>query len=293
MTGATETTIPPFARSERTIVIIKQAAKALQPLLSYRAQSKELEDYSAANAARLGLRRFRMSAQKWNEFVTKGPEYTTKEPDLLETAWHWLFEKHRPQIEALHLTTPTGVAVARNAIVAALAEFYTPGKPVNADRLAQLKGRYAVYRPSFVDPEEIMIMPMECGLGDDPSGFTMTAKYWSDEGDELEEQIDGYAVPYGECILFIGRLVKARSPFIFILSGLAHDPASGGFSRGDGTLLVGARGSMSSAFPIAVRRTEREVIPRTLSKVAFQEEVKGHRSIEAEMRRGIVPWRGQ
>jgi hypothetical protein len=284
---------PPFDGAPRSIAILKAAAKDLQPHLSLKAQAELIEAWSRERSSKdARFRNITLDRRKWHRFVTRDATYRSNEPDLPQTAWDWFFERQRHAIEPFWLTMPDYHPDIPNAVAPALNRFLTPGqKSIDVNTLSLLRGEYAVCRPSFVDLHEIMVMSMTCGFDDDPSRFTINMAFTEDDGEPAEEHVDGFVIPYQSCILFQGRLRETGAPFIFIMSSLPLDPKSGGYSRGDGTLLVGASGTLSSAYPITMRRTNKPIVCKTYTPEQFKSEFRAHREIMKSLDRGIVEWR--
>lgn len=284
---------PPYDGAPRSIAILKAAASKLRPFISLAQQAAQIEEWSRHNASRWpGTYAVSLDRKKWHRFVSREATYTSKERDLPKLAWFWFFETHRHAIEPLWQTMPDHHPKVANVVAAALHGFLSPErKDIDLQALALLEGEYAVYRPSFMNPDDIMVMSMTCGVGGDPSRFTLDMAFADDEGDLLTEQAEGFAVPYQDCILFQGRLLETGAPFIFVMSSFPVEPKTGKYSRGDGTLLVGARGTVSSAYPITMRRSSKPVRPETLDQAGFMEAVRGHSEILKFFSRGIVGWR--
>lgn len=260
--------------------------------MSLAEQSRQLERWGRENAVRLSARPFLLDRQRWTDFANRTDGYVTNEPDLPRVAWHWFFEVHPYAIEKIWLTAPDAFPDIPNPLVPTLHNYLSPKAAApNLERLRDFQGHFAVYRPSFLDPEEIMVMAMECGLGGDLSRFAAVMKFINDDGKPRTEHVEGFALPYQDSVLFQGWLVEAAAPFIFILSGFPVDTETGKISKGDGTLLVGAGGTMSSAYPITVRRVAEPVEPRTYDIESFRQSVTAHKSIINFMARGMVGWR--
>lgn len=291
MTGETE--LPRYDSTPRAISILKAAAKALQPYVSLAAQAEQIEAWSRENASRWdGVYAVSLDRKKWHRFVARDATYASKERDLPFLAWNWFFENHRHAIEPVWHTTPAHQLVVRNPVASALHSFLSPEHvALDLAALEKLKGEYAVYRPSFVNLDDIMTMAMTCGIDDDPSRFEIAMAFFNDDHEAATEHVEGFAVPYQDCILFQGRLRETGAPFIFVMSSFPIDPKSGGYSRGDGTLLVGARGALSSAYPVTMRRTTNAIIPQTYEPERFKAEVRSHKEIMRFLSRGVVGWR--
>jgi hypothetical protein len=285
--------IPAYDGAPRSIAILKAAAKELQPYLSLSAQAEQIEAWSFERARNSrGIRAVSLDRRKWHRFVTRDATYKSNEPDLPMLAWSWFFEKHRHAIEPLWQTMPDYQHEVPNAVVPAMHSFLSPSeKSIDVNALHLLRGEYAVYRPSFISPDDIMVMSMRCGVEDDPSRFIIEMAFDDDEGDAVHEYVDGFAIPYQACILFQGRLRETGTPFIFIMSSLPLDPKSGGYLRGDGTLLAGASGTLSSAYPITMRRARKSVTCKTYAPEEFKTEFRAHREITQFLSRGNVGWR--
>ncbi len=289
MTGISENTTPPYDDAPRTIGIIKTAAKNLQRSLSLSKQAEQFRKWAEKNAARLNARAFPLDKQRWTDFANRPVSYVTNEPDLPRLAWHWFFEVHRHAIEETWLTAPRASPEIRNALIPTLHAHLSPKEASpNLARLHDLAGHYAVYRPSFIHTEDIMVMAMECGIDGDISRFGIVMHFTNDDGEERTEHVDGFALPYQDSILFQGWLREAASPFIFVLSHFPVDTKTGKISKGDGTLLVGAGGSLSSAFPITMRRASKLVHPETLEVEAFKKTVTAHKAILKFIGRGVL-----
>ncbi|WP_288806323.1 hypothetical protein [uncultured Novosphingobium sp.] len=294
MTGETDSIVPPFDGSPRSIAIIKRAAKEVQSrkVMSFTKQADELAEWAQENAKDFDARAFTMSKQRWTEFVNRSDGYKTVEPDLLPLAWRWFFEVHRFAIEPLWLTMPIESPAIPNPLVPTLHAYLSPDEPdVNLARLKLLEGDYVAYRPDFNDPEQIMATAMKCGVEGDISRFSIAMKYVNDDGEDTDETVDGFIIPYQDSVLFQGWMVEAASPFIFVLSGFPKQPKTRKISGAQGTLLVGAGGTLSSAYPILIRRVEEAVEPCVYDPESLKATVHAHKSILQFMTRGVVGWR--
>lgn len=291
MSGEAEA--PTYDGTPRSIAVLKAAAKALQPYMSLAAQAERITAWSRENASRWqGVYAVSIDRRKWHRFVARDATYTSNERDLPLLAWNWFFEQHRYVIEPLWHTTPDQHVSVPNAVAPALHAFLSPSqKALDLPALELLRGDYAVYRPSFVNLDHIMLMSMTCGTDADPSRFKIEMAFLDDEDEPSTEQVEGFAIPYQDCILFQGRLRETGAPFIFVMSSFPIDPKSGGYSRGDGTLLVGARGTLSSAYPITMRRAARPIVPQTFDPERFKAEIRAHKEIMQFLGRGVVGWR--
>lgn len=285
--------MPLFDGTPRTIGVIKAAVKKLQPTVSLTRQASEFKGWADENAARLNARTFgKLDKQRWTDFVNRPVSYVTNEPDLPRLAWHWLFARYPHAIEEAWLTAPNAYPSIPNPVVPTLHAFLSPKeKKLNLARLNDLEGDYAAYRPSFVDTSEIMVMAMRCGIDGDISRFAITVQFISEDGEDSTEHVEGFALPYQGSVLFQGRLIETAAPFIFILSRFPVDNKTGKTSWSEGTLLVGADGTMSSAYPITIRRVAKEVTPRTYDVESFKKEVPAQKAILKFFERGIVGWR--
>ncbi len=260
--------------------------------MSLAEQSRQLVVWGRENAERLGTRPFSLDRQRWTDFANRTDGYVTNEPDLPRVAWHWFFEVHPHAIERAWLTAPEAYPDIPNPLVPTLHAFLSPKeREPNLARLHDLQGHFAVYRPCFIDTDHIMVMAMECGVGGDISRFSIDMSFLNEDGEEQNEHVEGYALPYQDSLLFQGRLVEAAAPFIFVLSGFPVDPKTGKISKGDGTLLVAAGGTLSSAYPVTIRRTAKKIEPRTYDSEAFVRAVPAHKGILNVMGRGMVDWR--
>ncbi|MCW2368828.1 hypothetical protein M2334_001027 [Sphingobium sp. B11D3D] len=287
--------MPPFDGTPRTIGVIKSAAKKLQQTLSLTAQASDFKGWADENAARLNAQTFeKLDKQRWTDFVNRPVSYVTREPDLPRLAWHWLFEEHPHAIEGVWLTAPDAYPSIPNPIVPTLHAFLSPKeKELNLARLNDLEGHYAAYRPSFVNTADVMVMAMQCGIDGDISRFAITMKFVSEDGEDSTEHVEGFALPYQGSVLFQGRLIETAAPFIFILSRFPVDNKTGKTSWSEGTLLVGADGTMSSAYPITIRRAAKEVTPQTYDVESFKKAIPAHKTILKLLKRGVVGWRDE
>jgi len=298
MTGDSENAVPPFDGTPRSIMVLKKAAKILQasgtPLAE---QARQLEPWIKDNATRfdadhLASDDFQLDRDRWTKVANRPVSYSTKDLDIPRLAWHWFFENHRHAIVKPWLTEPDAYPDIPNPLVPTLHTYLSPKEPEpNLTRLHHLEGHYAVYRPSFIDTDEIMVMAMQCGVDGDLSRFQAAMSFINDDGEPHDEHVGGFALPYQDSILFQGWLVEAAAPFVFILSGFPVDTKTGKILKGDGTLLVGAGGAMSSAYPITIRRVAKPIAPCTYDLESFQKTVPAHKAILSVMARGRVGWR--
>lgn len=284
---------PPFDRSPKSLSILKRAARDLRPLTSLSAQASQIALWSQENAKpRFGLKPVSLDRKKWAEFVAREPTYTTRQADLPRLAWEWFFEVSPHAIEPLWLKRNDDDGPVTNALASALNSFLTPKrKSIDLNVLGLLAGTYIVFRPSFLNHDDVMVMKMVCGIDGDPSRFTIVMTFKNEDDDPSTEDVEGFAIPYQDCVLFQGRLKQTGSPFIFVMSRFPIDPKTGKYARADGTLLAGASGSLSSAYPITMRRSSKPFDPDTLSRERFQAEIRTHKEIAEFFKRGVVSWR--
>ena len=292
MTSTSKAT-PPYDGSPRSISILKAAAIELQPSISLAAQAVELDRWSKDNAARWpGTYPVSLDRKKWHRFVTREATYTSKERDLPKLAWTWFFETYPHAIVPLLQTMPDHHPKIGNAVASALHGFLSPSqKSIDVKALELLAGEYIVFRPSFLNHDDVMVMKMACGIDGDPSRFTIVMTFQNEDDERSSEHVEGFAVPYQDCILFQGRLIETGSPFIFVMANFPIDPKTGKYARADGTLVVGASGTLSSAYPITMRRSSKPLEPDTLSPERFQTEIRTHKEIAKFFNRGTVSWR--
>lgn len=286
--------LPSYDGSPRSISVLKAAAEELQKHVSFAAQARQLELWSRENVSRWpGTYSVSLDRKKWRRFVQSETAYTSRQDDLPKLAWTWLFEKYPHAIRPLWETMPDRHPTISNPVASALHGFLSPDeKSIDLDMLALLEGQYIVFRPSFLNPNDVMVMAMVCGIDGDPSRFSVVMTFENEVDDEPStEHVEGFAIPYQDCILFQGRLAETGSPFVFVMSNFPIDPKTRKYSRADGTLLVGASGTMSSAYPITMRRSSKLLTPDTLSPERFQAEIRTHAEIAKFFNRGIVRWR--
>lgn len=294
MTGETKSTVPPFDGSPRSISIIKRAAKEMQTrkIMPLAEQARKFCEWANDNAEGLNARTFTLDKQRWTDFANRPVAYVTNEPDLPRLAWHWFFTVHPDVIAKLWLTSPLETPAIPNPLVPTLHSYLSPDEPeVNLARLKLLEGDYVAYRPHFIEPDQIMATAMKCGVDGDISRFRIAMKYVNDDGEDTDENVDGFIIPYQDSVLFQGWMIEAASPFIFVLSGFPKQPKTGKISRAEGTLLVGAGGTLSSAYPILIRRVEEAVTPCVYDSASLKAKVHAHKSILQFMTRGVVGWR--
>lgn len=284
---------PSYDATPKAISVLKKAAKELQGHMPFAEQARQIEIWSRENARRWeGVYAVSLDRKKWQKFVSREIGYVSRERDLPFLAWHWFFEKQRYVIEPLWRSAADHHPKLPNSVAPTLHGFLSPGSAAfDFNALEKLAGTYAVYRPSFVNLDDIMVMAMTCGVDDDPSRFQITMAFLNDDHEEATEHVEGHAIPYQDCILFQGRLRETGAPFIFVMSSFPLDPKSGGYSRGDGTLLVGARGTLSSAYPITMRRAAKPVAPQTYDAESFKAAIPAHKEIMRFLSRGVVGWR--
>lgn len=284
---------PPFDGSPKSLSILKKAARDLKPLINLTEQASQIVLWSQENAKqRFGLRPVSLDRKKWADFVKREPTYTTRQADLPRLAWEWFFEVCPYTIEPLWQKRDEHDVAETHTLASALNSFLTPKKKsIDLDVLGLLAGTYIVFRPSFLNHDDVMVMKMVCGIDGDPSRFTIVMTFQNEEDEPSTENVEGFAIPYQDCILFQGRLKQTGSPFIFVMSRFPIDPKTGKYARADGTLLAGASGSLSSAYPITMRRSSKPLDPDTLSPERFQAEIRTHKEIADFFKRGVVSWR--
>lgn len=284
---------PPFDGSPKSLSILKEAARGLQPLKNLTEQASQIALWSQKNAPRFKLRPVSLDRKKWWEFVKREPTYTTRQADLPRLAWEWFFEVCPYAIEPLWEKRDEYEVPVTHALASALNSFLSPKqKLIDLKVLGLLEGQYIVFRPSFLNHDDVMVMKMVCGIDGDPSRFSIVMTFKNEDDDDARtEHVEGFAVPYQGCILFQGRLMETGSPFIFVMSNFPIDSETGKYSRADGTLLAGASGTMSSAYPITMRRSSKPLKPDTLTPERFKAEIKSHEVIAKFFERGVVSWR--
>ena len=210
-------------------------------------------------------------------------------PDIYEAMWHWLSADFGELQKECDLANPRTLE-ARNAIVAAIHDQLSPGRPLVAERINQLQGRYLTYRRFFLDPERVMVAELHCGGEHDPTEFRMEMKYPGVGGQEPVDTVDGYMIPYEHGVLFQGRFAEMKGPFVAAVSNLTIDAGTNRYSRGEGAVLAGACGELPSAYGLLILRTDLALIPGVYETSLLQEDRVLWSLLEPMLNRGFVSW---
>lgn len=284
---------PKFEDSDLSLRFIRLAAEELRRkgILSLTRQAQVLSEWSLHNARNLETDPFCLTKQRWSEFVKREDGYRTVEPGLTKVAWYWLFSEYHATVEPVYQSVIADVGVP-NMVVPSLHSLISPDvAKMDVTRLQRLSGNYRLYRPHYLDPDKIMEMTMACGEQGDISRFHIDMSYDDETGSEVSERVDGYALPYGDSVLFQGALRGVGAPFIFVLTRFQTVAAGREVRRGEGTLLVGSNGGLPSSYPILMRRVEALEEPRVVTTTALKKEKGGAEVLEILSGRGLVSWR--
>lgn len=284
---------PEFRNSHTDIEAIRGAARHLESVekIAFAFQASEIQKFGNSEEVKAALRisNFSLDRQRWWEFARMGStkKRVGRNLDALPVAWLWLHAVFPNVFERFACSTEPSL-LTRNPIAAAYHEWLTPNQPFMDSQLDLLAGRYTAFRPHFLDPDKIMAMTLTCGIESDSSRFVLQMTYprpgWKKQ---VNESVEGFMVPYHDCILFQGTIGKPRAPFIFILTDLRPGP-DGHYERGEGALLVGAGGTLPNSAPMAIWRTELEVKPHVKPKATIGSSLDYWRYIEAIFERGVV-----
>lgn len=287
--------LPRYVLNDQTIRIIKLVAKHLKEanIASYTRQANRIHEYGIDPEIRswLGLDAFSLSQKRWTEFVGGERKSVPGSADAAKVAWYWLFENYPDQMQA-EMQNQGFENRLPNPVAPALHEMLSSGARFDTVALSKFQGHYAVYRPHYLDPGQVMVMNMTCGMNGDPSRFEILMTYPRPGWDEpAEEEVEGYIIPYQSCVLFQGMIRQTKAPFIFILANLPTGPDGLSYERGEGTLLVGASGALPSAYPIAIWRTNQPIVQRVATPAELSDSVAYWSDLQPILSRGIVPWR--
>lgn len=288
---------PPFVAEAESIEAVRQAAKQIKELRleSYALQSREIEKFgrNADNVQRLGTAGFSLAPQRWTDFVNSedGRLSVGGSPLATKVAWYRFFSTFPTVIGPI--VDRMGIRHRdRNPIVSVFHEWLAPGDPYPARWLEKLAGRYAVYRPHFLDPSKIIVMELRCGVENDWSRFEINLSYpRPGKTDPIGETIEGFIIPYEQCALFQGKIKDADTPFIFILSNFIRNVEGRSFEHAEGAVLVGASGTLPSAYPMMIWRAQDPVKCRVAERAQLQGELTNWDEIDRVLRRGMVTWR--
>ena len=287
--------VPPFTHDDLVIDIIKDAGRAIGQFahLSRSRQAIDITQFATDHGRGLQVYHFRLSKQQWCQFLSEEKEirHVPGSPNALKIAWHWMFSAY-PDIIGPIFRNAGIERKLPNPVAPTLYEWLSGKADFAVGRLRGLAGRYAVYRPHFLDPDTILVSEMMCGVDGDPSRFTIEMQYrLAGEVDPVEETVEGYIVPYHECVLFQGKIARTGAPFIFILSGFPLTADGSGYHHSDGALLVGATGSRPSAYPIVIWRIAAPFVPYAATREELASSLENWREIKPILDRGIVDWR--
>lgn len=289
--------IPEFIFDAAYVGRLKRFARHLEAtgLASFPKQAAGIEKLGkdAATQKLLMTSRFNLDRQKWWRFVKSGSNRMTagRNHDVPLVAWHWFHQKFPKEIARFKQTDLPDYRPP-NDVAPILHQWLLPDETFDERRLNLLSGRYAAYRPHFLDPEKIMTMEMVCGVEGDLTRFTLKIRYPRPErADIANETVEGYMLPYGERVLFQGKIVATNAPFIFILAGFPMDSTGHAFEHAEGALLVGASGTLPSAYPMVIWRADLPVTSGVATRDEFRANVPNHAHIESIFQRGLVAWR--
>lgn len=289
--------VPEFIFDAAHVGRLKRFADHLEDigLASFPVQAAGIQELGedAETQKLLMTSRFSLDRQKWWRFVKSGNNRMTagRNHDVPLVAWHWFHLKF-PKEFARFKQTDLPDYRPPNEVAPILHQWLLPDESFDQDQLVMLSGRYAAYRPHFLDPDKIMTMEMVCGVEDDLTRFKITISYPRPErADDAKETVEGYMLPYGERVLFQGKIVATNAPFIFILSGFPKDSTGDAFEHAEGALLVGASGTLPSAYPMVIRRADFPVTSGVSTRKEFRAKVPNYKDIESIFQRGLVAWR--
>lgn len=264
-------------------------------LASYAAQARGIEGHSARDDVQrqLNTSKFTLSRSQWWRFALSSPNRMTagRNHDVPLVAWHWFHSKFPKEFEAFKASGDAEYHPP-NDIAPVLQKWLLPQDGFDLEWLNKLAGRYAAYRPHFLDPDAIMTMEMICGVDGDPTRFTLKISYpRPGRVSDADEKVEGYIIPYEGRVLFQGKIVDTNAPFIFILSGFPKDSSGKAFEHAEGVVLVGASGTLPSAYPMVIWRADLPVTSEVSSRATFRKAVSNYAHIESIFKRGLVTWK--
>jgi len=288
--SAEEHVLPPFSGSPRQLDVLKSAISKLRTdyRLSQETVAEKLSAYVEATRSSRKWHVQKIDQRLISKFLGRGLG-RPKHPDIYEAMWEWLSSDYDELLKECDLANPRTVTL-QNPIVAAIHGQLSPGRPLLAERLNQLQGRYLTYRRFFLDPERVMVAELHCGGEHDPTAFRMEMKYPGVGGQEPVDTVDGYMIPYEHGVLFQGRFAEMKGPFVVAVSNLTIDAGTNRYSRGEGAVLAGACGELPSAYGLLILRTELALPPGVYETSLLQEDRVLWSLLEPMLNRGFVSW---
>ncbi len=215
-------------------------------------QVKQAEQLSKfAEGRHEGLRPFVLSKYTWGKFLHSSGKPGPQEPDFLRMTWLWFEREHNWALEMAIAQLSESGKIQSNQITKTLYNFLYPDEDYPKSSLERLDGRFVMIRPYFYDSSKFMVSTLQCDA--DRAEFVCEMEFINEENEQISETVKGAIVPYEDSFLCVGRILKKKAPFIFILShcGIDNDI----YFKASGTIMVGAPSYFPNASPLAIRRT--------------------------------------
>jgi hypothetical protein len=281
-----------FHDNEHTISVLHRAVRIQPPRgLSQAELLRQLTAFGDVRGKALVGAPLRFSRHQLGRFANFK---TVPRPRLgfLKLLWEFFLENGRADLLEQALAEERASKPSYGAYAEMTHAFLSGDALFDVRRLAKLEGDYVAFRRFFGDYDKIMVMHLECGVKGSLSTFRVRYRWPNDEGRWAEDEVEGWITPYHDSVLFQGRMVKAASPYIFILSGgFPTDPATGMISEATGALLAGAAGTVPSAYPIHIKRTDEPPELTILSANDLGRILSRPEEVLRTMARGVVGWR--
>lgn len=271
-------TTPTFEMSALTIAALRKASTELSKkrLRSYREQAKAISDKGLSVTEDI-VSRFAANQTTPNDLE----KFLTGMWKMLETEFPETWDRIWNEAIAENL-------IQRDPVTNALHNMWRPGRSFDKSRLENLHGRYVAYIPYFNDPEQVQVMALNCGVPPVEFGhFSLTMDYPG--APNGGDSVDGVIIPYEENLMFVGCISGMVAPYIFALHNFPI--RNNLIQSGQGALLAAARGTLPTASPMLIVRTETTPVPCIKSKDELLSTVDERDRLKQILARGHVDWR--
>lgn len=248
-------------------------------------QAEQISQF--ADGGREGLRGITISQHTWGTFLRSRGMWKPQEPDFLPMTWLWFETEHSWALDKAIAQLSESGKIQSNQITKTLYNFLYPDEDYPKSSLERLDGRFVMIRPYFYDSSKFMVSTLQCNA--EKAKFVCQMEFINEENEQISEIVEGSIVPYEDRFLCIGKILKKKAPFIFILShcGIDNDI----YFKASGTIMVGAPSYFPNASPISIRRTNVDY------KIGiYQEHELGQLfpfwdGIKDQLNRGNVEWK--
>lgn len=295
--------LPPFVESERTVRALRLAIAMLraQGIPETKQREEWLNPYLQENGERLFGRTCHFTQNQTNTFVNSR---SMPRPTSIFLEGLWRAYIAHGQEKMLERAWQQAGEQEQMSLAGHVHHMLTPDAKFNRERLRDLQGDFVAYRPFFRNPDFVMVMKMKCGIGGSEERFSIDVAWPDVEGNQIRECVEGVMVPYEGSCLFLGKICAMKVeidrngneqivevspsgfPFVFVLTNFARN------QEGTGVVLVGAADTLSSAYPIHIRRKDTGIlVPTVISRQELYEFTGASEDIIPIMDRGFTRWR--